>query len=440
VSLTLIGTLEQFNLANILQRVETYSKTGLMLIKQGVQEVELYFRDGRLMCVGPVRTSATLGDRLLQDGVISLHALQETLLVVGHAQYSETRMALTLMDLGYVSHEELRTWATQKASEVLQVLLSWASGEIHFDDEVLPPAERLLVALSITTLLSAIPPLTPALQPTYRNHANSVPAQQELSRSAAHALHTPDVPTLISASDLLADAAPPTSVFSTESFSPALSPKSTALLPESLIAAPTLHPTAVTMPTPPKRIDTSFMRPDMVLMPVDLSLARERNPQIQLTPDQWRLLTKVDGHTSLRAACYELAMTPEMICQVAGELIAERLIQLSLPVQTEVSELSPVSRELVSSGLSNGFIAPGYSATAASPWSPAVAGADGLPQFASSVPFETQSQWGNGGNNASFVPGRGWIASPQPLQPLPTSGPLASSPYSDMYAYVVGGY
>ncbi len=436
----LIGTLEQFNLSSVLQRIETHSKTGLLTVRQGSPSVELYFRDGRLMCVGPVRTNATLGDRLLQDGVISSQVLQETLLAVGDARDCETRVALTLMDLGYVSHEDLRAWATRKATEVLQVLLTWTSGEVHFDEGAFPPNGRLLVALSIKALFSAIPSLASAPRSVFSYDAQPAMVQHEPAQSpvASAARRVPDVPTLIDASDLLSqDDPPPTAVYSAEAFSSLRSPKENVSGP--LADAPTLHPAAVMAPAPPKRIDTSFMRPDMVLVPLDLSAAREHNLQIQLTPDQWRLLTRVDGRTSLQMACQELSMTPDMVCQVAGELIAAGLIQLALPAQVQESELSPISRELIASGLSNGFIAPAYSVAAAPPLSPALPTSDVLPQFSSSAPFETQSQWGNGGNNATFVPGRGWIASPQPLQPLPTNGPLAST-YSDMYAQVGGSH
>ena len=429
-----IGILEQLDLSSVLRRVETHSKTGLMLIKQENQWVELYFRDGRLMCVGPVRTNATLGERLLRDGVISPFALQETLLVVGNAQNSETRMALTLMDLGYVNHEELRAWATRNATEVLRVLLSWMSGEVSFEEEATPPADRLLVALSITALLTSIVPTTPSPN-SGPAHSKSSPLPQ-LSPAAPPAHRVPDVPTLVSASTLLDDIenAPPTSVFSsTDAFSALFAPGGTINSAANSSGVSIGQPIAVkTNVLPAKRIDTSFMRPDMILMPVDLSAARESNPQVQLTPDQWRLLTKVDGCTSLQVACMDLAMTPELVCQVAGELIVEGLIQLSLPAQVRMSELSPISRELISSGVHNGYIIPGYAFAAPSS---ALPSSDVQPQFASSVPCETQSQWGNGGNGATFVPGRGWIASPQPLQPLPTSGPLAAT-YSDIYAQV----
>ncbi len=412
-------------------------KTGLLTVRLGTHPIELYLREGRLMCIGPVRTNATLGERLLQDGVISSHSLQETLLAVGNARYSETRMALTLMDLGYVSHEDLRAWATRKATEVLQVLLTWTSGEVYFDEDATPPGDRLLVALSISTLLSAIP--VSASPASSHENEQAFMGQEEPDQPPVTSVRSvPNVPTLVSASDLLSEDDPPsTAVFSADAFSSLRPPEHTTS--GSLVDAATIHPSVVAVPTPARRIDTSFMRPDMVLTPLDLSVARERNPQVQLTPDQWRLLTRVDGRTSLQMACMELSMTPDMVRQVAGELIAENLIQLSLPAQLQTNEFSPVSRELLSSGLNYGLSAPDYATPSAPSWSPALPSSDVLPQFASSVPFETQSQWGNGGNNASFVPGRGWIASPQPLQPLPTNGPLAST-YSDIYAQVGGSH
>jgi hypothetical protein len=427
--------LEQLDLSSVLRRVETYSKTGLMIIRQEGQWVEIYFRDGRLMCLGPIRTNATLGERLLKDGVISPVALKETLLVVGDAQQSETRMALTLMDLGYVSHEELRAWATYNAIEALGVLLSWKSGEVSFEEEAAPPSDRLLVALSISALLSSIVPETPVPQPA-PVLAKPKPTQ-DLSQPAPPVHNVPDVPTLVNTSDLLLgdfDDTPLTTSFSsTDALSAILTSHDTNNSAQNVSGASLVQPVAVMNPKPPKRIDTSFMRPDMLLTPVDLSAARERTPQVQLTPDQWRLLTKVDGHTSLQAACMDLAMTPELICQVAGELLVEGLIQLSFSSQGQMSELSPISKELITSGINNGYVVPNYASAAST-----LPNTDASPQFTSSFPCETQSQWGNGGNGATFVPGRGWIASPQPLQPLPTSGPLAAT-YSDIYAQVGSG-
>jgi hypothetical protein len=68
------------------------------------------------------------------------------------------------MDLGYVSHEGLRIWAAKEASEVMQVLLTWQSGELYFEEGQQPPTDRLLVALAPTSLLpSTATPAAPTV-------------------------------------------------------------------------------------------------------------------------------------------------------------------------------------------------------------------------------------------------------------------------------------
>jgi len=162
---SLLGTLEHFNLTDVLQRLETHAKSGLLVVKQGEQWVELYFQQGQLLCMGPVRAKTTLEDRLVQAEVISPQARQEALLAIGTSEPGETQMAMMLLDLGCVSRETLRTWASKETTQVLQLLLTWLMGEIYFEDDVPPPTGRLLVALSIATLLSSITSSAPVPQP-----------------------------------------------------------------------------------------------------------------------------------------------------------------------------------------------------------------------------------------------------------------------------------
>lgn len=464
--MSLIGTLEQLSLANILQRIEMYEKNGMLVLQQGETWAELYIRGGRLVCIGPVRTTMTLGERLLQDGIISPQALQDTYQTLREAQPGETRVALALMDRGHLGHEDLRGWATKKALAALKVLLTWTSGEIYFEEDISPSSDRLLVALSISTLLSSLSALSPLSQQPALN--NFYPSNgQELLRSEATIPATPapsaklapsqeisEVSRLTSTGQFLLDAAPDEMSFpSTGALAPTfmapenplsvsfagsqapltpaiatsagnpLSSSLPSILTPSTPAASFTPPQPATQPVTPKYVDTSFMRPEMVLVPVDLSALREQNPSVQLTPEQWRLLTRVDGRTSLQTACQELGLLPEQVCSIAGSLLAEGLIQLSMPTGAlPMNELSPVSQGLVTAGLSNGYVAPGPAAAPAQPWSSGFSPSESKPYFASSQPFETQSQWGNGANGAVFVPGQGWVASPQSFQPGSSSG------------------
>lgn len=434
--MSLIGQLEQLNLSLILQGIEKYAKTGLLIVKQDVQKVELYFREGRLMCIGPVRPDMSLGDRLLQAGVISSSALQDSLLAVGVAEPGETRLALTLMELGHVSHEGLRAWATNEASGVIQILLTWQNGEIYFEDEIQPPADRLLVSFSASSLLPAPPPVATPANPT-RHETGAIRLQniQPWNESTVSVQAQPAG--LLSAAQLITEMPPISASFS----SPLPSLSATNMFSDvNVQVIPQLSPPMrISQPLPPLRIDTSFMRPDMVLKPLDLSALRQQSPQLQITPGQWRILTRVDGRTTLQTACQELGISAELLCQVAGELIALGLIHVSMPTQqASMNELPPVSADLFSPASNNGYVSYGNVVNTPQPWVAVTHTTDALPpSFGAHVSYETMSQWGNGGTGATFVPGRGWVANPQPMQPLQPGSPFYTT--GGVYAPVGSG-
>ncbi len=423
--MSFLGTIEKLNVASVLQRIETFSKTGLLVVRQDIHWVELYCRDGHLLCVGPLRTSATLGERLLQDGVVSSAELQETMQAVGSNVPSETQIALTLMNLGYVTREELRTWATKKTEVVLAAVLAWSTGKLYFDENAGPPSERLLVSLSISSLLATLSPQNTFLQaPPVTQHAVQEHIMVEQFRTGSVQRDVSHAATLYDPTQFRAESPSP--------HTPPISTGSETLLPVFPFlgntggnVGPSMPPAPPQTPTPAlsvsevsvsrkRTIDTSFMQPDMVLVPADLSTLSEQ--YIQVTPDQWRLLTRIDGFTSLQDICFALKMQAADVCRLAGELLVEQLVHIVSPSINSVQELSPISQNLLQSGLNNGLATPGYASSVQSPWGNMLPMADIIPQLPPM--HETYSQWGNGGNGATFVPGQGWVAPSQALQPI----------------------
>jgi len=417
-----IGSLEKVNLPEVLRRVESYGKTGLLKVQQGQQKVELYFRRGQLMCIGPVQANVTLGERLLQDNIISQEAFQEVMSAIELSHPSETRIALTLIDLGHVNHEILRTWAANEAAKVIRILLTWSTGEIYFEDEVQPAPERLLISLPVSSLLPASLP-APVAQPA---GAGTISTSGQAVGVAPTSTHVASAPTIFEASQFFSGLDITSMVPSASSWldvpvserdrnTEGLTPSKGSLTP----------PQRVNAPTPQGRFNTAFMQAQMVLVPTDLSGQRERNPQVVLTPDQWRIFTRADGQTSLQTICMTFSMTRDQVCQIAAELLALGLVTLAMPTSGPLNELSPVSRDFINAGLSNGYVAPGYAAALPSPWAAAILPAtENAGQLPPAAPIETRSQWGNGGNGATFHIGNGWVVASSPSQPLQASGPL----------------
>jgi hypothetical protein len=374
---SLLGTLEQFNQTDVLQRLETYAKSGVLVVKQGEQWVELYFQQGQLLCTGPVRAKTTLEDRLVEARVISPQARQEALLAIGSSEPSETRMAMMLLDLGCVSREALRAWASKETTQVLQLLLTWSTGEIYFEDDVPPPAGRLLVAVSIATLLFSITSPEPLPQPvgsrnpSINRGSTTLMREEPAAGIVAIVPNTSDAPRTLRASQLLSESIPmprtTSPLFSDEKLQPSSNVPSLVTAPPTISSTLT-PPRPIAAPAVPRRIDTSFMKPEMVLVPTDLASLRERNPQLQLTPEQWQLFTWADGRTSLQMICNTGRYPANLVCQVVGELIALGLVYLLPPVapvyrpMPVATNAAPTINRGATSGLSNGYIAPVYTA------------------------------------------------------------------------------
>ncbi|MEO7021456.1 MAG: DUF4388 domain-containing protein [Ktedonobacteraceae bacterium] len=490
--MSLIGSLEQLDFANILRRIEIFAKTGLLIIKQQDVWVEFYFRQGQLVCIGPVRANVTLIDRLLQANLLSFQALSQVISVINAAESNETRIALSLINEGYLSREILRAWAAHETSQVLQTISAWKTGEVHFEEDYSTPADRLLVALSISTLLDTLPapaPSNPAPRsasagapmmnvPVYApSYAVSAPPSTPVTSAVSSGVHTGQLeatqvirrvssftspvpethyatasipgsfdaaqlidvmpsfaaqsPTdnaegagMLNLSHLIEDdlpfgapslaeqapqAAPAMGIFGTE-FNISASTQSSLIPPQQVLN-----------PLPPTRIDTSFMTAELVLAPVDLSSLREQNPQVQLTPDQWRLFALIDGQSSLQALCSALMAPVEQVCMVAGELMAIGLIMPLTQVTGGFHEFQPQQPSAKHTGQ---LPSAQYASAPAWPQQPSVPAP--MPVAA---PMTTQAQWGNGNTGTSFTVGGGWIVSSK------HAVPQSSAAYAP-----VGGY
>lgn len=493
--MSLIGSLEQFDLANILRRIEVFSKTGLLVVKRQDLWVEFYFRQGQLVCVGPVRSNATLIDRLIQANLLSPEILPQVRQAIAVSGSNETQVAFALIKDGHLSRELLRAWSAHETSQILQAIFTWQSGDIYFEEDCATPADRLLVALSVSQLLDVLPVAaaqTPPPSPALRPASASAPSTNEPLPPAATSAF-PGSPEMggmgqFNASQLLegiAPFAPPAAgpqhgSPSLESATPSLSGNAdaggflnasqlidtTASSPSGSFNAARLveetppanfssvapsapsgglfgslgetsapaqcsfvPPRPVSHPLPPTRIDTSFMMPDLVLVPVDLSSLRERNPQVQLTPDQWRLFALIDGQSSLQMLCQTLAASSEVVCMLAGELMA---IGLVMPLSQSTGSFNALAPQGMDASAAQSVSPVSYpSLPGRQPQPPQQSGAQSMP---SSFPFEARSQWGNGNNGTAFMMGGGWMypsmqgqGGPQVHQPSAAFAPVGGS-------------
>ncbi len=385
--MSFIGSLDQFDLSIILQKIEEYRKTGLLIVNQGETSIELSFQEGQLVCIGPIKPGVTLGERFARAGVIPFEACYSIELALGARYHNEIDAAYAFLDAAYVNEESLSRWAYNEASQILNAVLTWEGGDLYFEENQLPPSNRYLVPLSVTSLLPSVSPDLPAMAPD---------ADPPFSATCTPASFS------LSAASLIAP-------FNAVSERSANTPS-----PVSITGAQQ----RVTGPLAPVQLDISLIQPGMTLLPADLSAQRESNPSVTLTPEQWRLFTCANGETTLSLAAHELHMTPDQVCRIACELQALGLvtIHMSTPPFTTLASIELTEGTDAHYGLNSADVAS----------ISAISYRHGRP------PIETQSQWGNGGNGATFQLGSGWVVTPTGSFSVPQQYP--EQEYNSAYA------
>ncbi len=163
-----LGTLNQQQLSEVLQRIENGQKTGVIVINKDNIREEIYLYQGQVVTIISARPCEPLVRRLVHADMISVNDLQKVPTNMGKmisqaqefSQYSDTQVATILMQLGLISQKQLATWVKQETVEALQQLLIGTGREIYFEENVQPPTDCLYLLLTASTPESTLLPQT----------------------------------------------------------------------------------------------------------------------------------------------------------------------------------------------------------------------------------------------------------------------------------------
>jgi len=132
--MALSGTLKDFGIADILQLIGHQTKTGTLVLKSGIDEVDVLFVDGTVVfATQKARNKADLlGSLLLRAEMITEDKLQEALT---EQQRSLKRLGDVLVQHNYVEAERLSQVMRLQTTETLYKLFRWKNGTYEFTQE-----------------------------------------------------------------------------------------------------------------------------------------------------------------------------------------------------------------------------------------------------------------------------------------------------------------
>jgi len=146
------GTIEDFNISEIIQLIGQQSKTGIMTAKKDRKDVKIFFVNGNVVRVEPDRSEhkMLLGEMLISSGKITRETLEMALEEQkGTVQY----LGEILLKRKWVSREDIQKVVQTQIYETIYELFQWKEGVFEFETRNRSEYLKILPSLSPDQLL-----------------------------------------------------------------------------------------------------------------------------------------------------------------------------------------------------------------------------------------------------------------------------------------------
>ncbi len=141
----LAGSLETFNIANILQFLSFDQKTGVLQISGGGNTAKIFIKGGFIVYATSSQQEFRLGHFLRSEGVLSEEKLQECLQL---AEEKNQQLGRFLVEQGYISRSSLKDFLHLQAEEILYDIFLWEAGDFEYTDTPIDIKEKLFIPLN----------------------------------------------------------------------------------------------------------------------------------------------------------------------------------------------------------------------------------------------------------------------------------------------------
>lgn len=148
------GNLRDVGLNQLLNLIHLARKTGALTVQSDVARggaARLYFKEGKLIHAVRDGQETRLTDMLVQVGKLNpdqVKAVQARIKVD-----TDKEAGLLLMQSGILNRDDIVQGVKSYLLETVYHLFTWSGGAFRFDPHLLPPEERITVAISLDHLI-----------------------------------------------------------------------------------------------------------------------------------------------------------------------------------------------------------------------------------------------------------------------------------------------
>jgi hypothetical protein len=150
-SMALRGNLRDFSITQLLNLINLAHKTGTLVVEGPSETAKVAFRDGKLAFAQIGTEDGSLAAVLYKTKKLSTGQFKSIQQRAVHIPDKE--LGLLLINAGYLSQEDILTNLQQHFADIIQRLFTWVEGFFHFDNDLLPPDDRITVRLDLENLI-----------------------------------------------------------------------------------------------------------------------------------------------------------------------------------------------------------------------------------------------------------------------------------------------
>lgn len=149
--MALRGNLRDFTVTQLLNLINLAHKTGTLVVEVPTGATRIAFRDGKL-------SYAQIGQ---EDNHLAMILHRANRLTTGQlraiqlrgAHLSDKELGLLLINAGYITQDDILNALQAYFTDVVRRLFTWVEGFFHFENEMLPPDDRITVRLNLENLI-----------------------------------------------------------------------------------------------------------------------------------------------------------------------------------------------------------------------------------------------------------------------------------------------
>jgi hypothetical protein len=149
--MALRGNLRDFTITQLLNLINLAGKTGTLIVDGPAEQAHVSFRDGKLAYAQIGKEDGNLATVLHKANKIN--ANQYRAIADRAGQMTDKELGLLLINAGYVTQEDILLNLQSYFTDTIRRLFTWVEGFFRFENELLPPEDRINVRLDLENII-----------------------------------------------------------------------------------------------------------------------------------------------------------------------------------------------------------------------------------------------------------------------------------------------